>query len=114
MKLVAVYKEYECIWNINSPNYRNRAMRVAAYEEIVKYMAKENFGISELKQKIKNLRCTYNQEVRKTKKSKKSGAGVNDAYITNIIQILFCLLLSSSITSSTPFIKISVAFTKNV
>lgn len=84
MKLVAVYKDYECIWNISSPNYRNRAMRSAAYEEIVKYMAKENFGIAELKQKIKNLRCTYNQEVGKIKKSKKSGAGINDVYVPNI------------------------------
>nr|CAI5825269.1 unnamed protein product [Callosobruchus analis] len=31
-------------------------MRAAAYEEIIKYMAKENFGIAELRQKIKNLR----------------------------------------------------------
>lgn len=59
-------------------------MRSAAYEEIVKYMAKENFHIAELKQKIKNLRCTYNQEVGKIKKSKKSGAGINDVYVPNI------------------------------
>nr|CAH7733459.1 unnamed protein product [Callosobruchus chinensis] len=41
MKFVAVYKDYECIWNIGSPSYRNRAMRAAAFEEIVKYMTKE-------------------------------------------------------------------------
>nr|CAH7735267.1 unnamed protein product [Callosobruchus chinensis] len=56
MKLVAVYKDYSCIWNISSPNYRNRAMKAATYEEIVRYMTKENFGVAELKQKIKNLR----------------------------------------------------------
>nr|CAI5848801.1 unnamed protein product [Callosobruchus analis] len=59
-------------------------MRAAAYEEIIKYMAKENFGVVELRQKIKNLRCTYNQQVGKITKSKKSGAGVNDAYVPNI------------------------------
>nr|CAI5847471.1 unnamed protein product [Callosobruchus analis] len=59
-------------------------MRAAAYEGIIKYMAKENFGISELRQKIKNLRCTYNQQVGKIKKSKKSGAGVNNAYVPSI------------------------------
>nr|CAI5838705.1 unnamed protein product [Callosobruchus analis] len=88
-------------------------------------MAKENFCIAELRQKIKNLRCTYNQEVRKIKKSKKSGAGVDDAYYPKIRwfslmdsfmknvkcsdTILFCLLLSSSITSSTSSNKISAA-----
>nr|CAH7758764.1 unnamed protein product [Callosobruchus chinensis] len=60
-------------------------MRAAAYEEIVKYMAKENFGIADLKQKIKNLRCIHNQEVGKMKKSKKSGAVVNDVYVPNMI-----------------------------
>nr|CAH7760135.1 unnamed protein product [Callosobruchus chinensis] len=61
---------YECIlWNISSPNYRNKAMRTAA-EEI---------------QKIENLRCTYNQQVRKIKKCKKSGAGVDGVYVPNII-----------------------------
>nr|CAI5845330.1 unnamed protein product [Callosobruchus analis] len=59
-------------------------MRAAAYEKIIKYMAKENFGIAELRQKIKNLRYTYNQQVGKINKSKKSGAGVNDAYVPNI------------------------------
>ena len=84
IKLVEVYKTYECIWNISIPSYRNRPMRSAAYEEIVKYMAKENFGIAELKQKIKNLRCTYNQELGKIKKSKKSGSGLDDIYVPSI------------------------------
>nr|CAH7726459.1 unnamed protein product [Callosobruchus chinensis] len=39
------------------------------------YGRKENFGVAELKQKIKNLRFTYNQEVGKIKKSNKSGTG---------------------------------------
>nr|CAI5836278.1 unnamed protein product [Callosobruchus analis] len=56
-------------------------MRPAAYEEIIKYMAKENFGIAELRKKIQNLRCTYNEQVGDIEKSKKSGAGVNDAYV---------------------------------
>lgn len=40
--------------------------------------------LDELKQKIKNLSCTYNQEVNKIKKSKKSGSGLNDVYVPNI------------------------------
>nr|CAI5832372.1 unnamed protein product [Callosobruchus analis] len=62
-------------------------MRAAAYEEIIKYMAKENFGITELRQRIRNLRCAYNQQVGEIKKFKKSGAGVNHAYV-----VLNCFL----------------------
>nr|CAI5829679.1 unnamed protein product [Callosobruchus analis] len=62
-------------------------MRAAACEEIIKYMAKENFGITELRQKIRNLRCTYNQQVGELKKFKMSGAGLNDAYV-----VLNCFL----------------------
>lgn len=43
-------------------------MRDAAYKDIVKtYRKKDNFGVLELKQKIKHLRCTYNQELLKIK-----------------------------------------------
>nr|CAI5841877.1 unnamed protein product [Callosobruchus analis] len=58
-------------------------MRAAAYEEIIKYVAKENCGVAELRQKTKNLRRTYNQQVGKIKKSKRSDVGVNDAYVPN-------------------------------
>ena len=43
-------------------------------------MGQEEFGITEVKQKIKNFRSTYNQEVQKIKKSKSSGTSPDDVY----------------------------------
>lgn len=72
--LVELYEKHECIlWNIGSKDYRNKLMRDAAYEDIAKTFKKYNFGVTELKQRIKNLRCTYNQELLKIKKSQKYG-----------------------------------------
>ena len=48
-----LYEKHECIWNISSKDYRNKLMRDAAYEDIVKTLKKDNFGVNELKQKIK-------------------------------------------------------------
>lgn len=84
VKFVEMYRENECLWNIMSSNYRNRDMKGAAYDMIIKGMGKEGFGVAEVKQKIKNLRCTYNQEVLKIKRSKKSGSGSADVYQPSI------------------------------
>jgi ribosome recycling factor len=43
-------------------------------------MGREEFGVTEVKQKIKNIRSTYNQEVQKIQKSKASGTSPDDVY----------------------------------
>lgn len=47
-------------------------------------MAIERFGAPEVKTKIKNIRSTYAQKIKKIKKSKKSGNGVDTCYVSNI------------------------------
>ncbi|KAF5301229.1 hypothetical protein FQA39_LY10815 [Lamprigera yunnana] len=84
IKLVDLFVEQECRWNLRNIHCRNKDMRMAAEKEIINNLGKTGFGISKLKQKIKNLRCTYNQECLKVKKSTKSGAGADDIYIPNI------------------------------
>lgn len=59
-------------------------MQQQAFENILKKMQKEDFGIQDAKQKIKNLRSTYNQEVKKIKKSAKSGAKTRDVYVPTV------------------------------
>lgn len=44
-----LYREHECIWNISTHSSKNKQMRDAAYEEIVKKLSKENCGVPELK-----------------------------------------------------------------
>lgn len=83
-KFVELYREAECLWNLASPNYKNKQERQTAIENLVKDMEKHGFGIQEAKQKIKNIRSTYNQEKLKIKKSAKSGAGASDVYIPSL------------------------------
>jgi hypothetical protein len=59
------YKARECLWNFKSPLYKNKHMREAACKEIVKAMDIEGFGVPEVKNKIKNVRYTYAQEIKK-------------------------------------------------
>lgn len=68
-KFVELYKEHECLWNMNSTLYK----RQSALEEIVRKMGLENFTTEEAKQKIKSLRATYQQESHKIDGSLRSG-----------------------------------------
>lgn len=68
LKFVQLYREHECLWDMSSPNYKNKTLRQNAIEAIIKEMALPGFGVNEVRNKIKNLRSTYNQEVLKIKK----------------------------------------------
>jgi hypothetical protein len=65
---------------MSSANYRNKFMRQRAIEAIVEAMGRDEFGVSKVKQKIKYIRSTYNQEVQKIHKSKASGTSPDDVY----------------------------------
>jgi hypothetical protein len=54
-KYVELYKEHECLWNMNSTLYRRKDARKSALEEIVRKMGLENFTTEDAKQKIKSL-----------------------------------------------------------
>lgn len=84
IKFIEEYKSYDCLWNFKSSSYKNKHMRESAYRSIVTAMAIEGFGVPEVKTKIKNIRSTYAQEIKKIKESKKSGSGVDTCYVSNI------------------------------
>jgi len=79
-KYVELYKEHECLWNMNSTLYKRKDARQSVLEEIVRKMGLESFTTEDAKQKIKSLRPTYQQESHKLDKSLSSGAGLEDAY----------------------------------
>lgn len=70
---VELYKQHECLWNTNHDDYRNQEARNAAYFNIAAHMEDDDFSVFDVKNKIKNLRSTYNQEIKKIMKSKYSG-----------------------------------------
>jgi len=77
-KYVELYKEHECLWNMNSTQYKRKDARQSALEKIVRKMGLENFTTEDAKQKIRSLRATYQQESHKIDKSLSSGAGLED------------------------------------
>ena len=72
-KFVELYKEHECLWNMNSTLYKRKDAGQSALEEIVRKMGLENFITEEAKQKIKSLRATYQQESHKIDRSLRCG-----------------------------------------
>lgn len=82
LKFMELYKDQTNLWNCLDPNYRNRDLRKASLEHI-----RVELGLTdtnEVTKKIKNLRSTYNQEILKIEKSKKSGSGTDEVYKPSI------------------------------
>lgn len=70
LKFVKLYKENECLWNVSSSQYKNKQIREHALMQMVDEMGVPGFGLGEARNKIKNLRTTYTQELTKIEKSR--------------------------------------------
>lgn len=84
VKFCVLYREYECLWNMVSPDYKNKTKRQTAVESIIKEMGMPGLGVLEVKNKIKNLRSTFNQEAMKIRKAAQSGTGIEDTYTSSL------------------------------
>lgn len=68
LQFVKIYLKHECLWNPLHLSYKNRSERESAYLKIIsefKASGGASLSIPEAKIKIKNLRTTYVQEMRK-------------------------------------------------
>jgi hypothetical protein len=83
---------------MNSTQYKRKDARQSALEEIRRKMGLENFTTENAKQKIKNLRATYQQQSHKIDKFLSSGAGLEDVYKPSMKW--FTLMTSAFCTSS--------------
>lgn len=99
VKFVTEYVKHECLWRIKSDTYRDRSAKQKAYEDVKKVMNIPGFAEKEIKQKIKNIRSTYSQELKKIKDSVKSGCSADSIYVPSIkwYQILDNVLRGSNI-----------------
>ncbi|KAL4709229.1 hypothetical protein ACJJTC_010529 [Scirpophaga incertulas] len=84
IKFIQLYKLHPCLWDFSSKDYKNKQKRDAAYITIIEEMNISGFSVTDVKNKINNLRSTYSQEIKKIQDSKKSGAGLDNVYISNI------------------------------
>ncbi|CAH2088578.1 unnamed protein product [Euphydryas editha] len=87
LKFVQLYREEECLWNASIPSYKDKQMRDSSLEKIRDILNKDGIemSIKEIKNKIKNLRATYCQELTKIEKSERSEAGTAEVYKPKII-----------------------------
>lgn len=68
LQFVKIYLKHECLWNPLHLSYKSRSEREFAYLKIIsefKASGGASLSIPEAKIKIKNLRTTYVQEMRK-------------------------------------------------
>lgn len=80
LKFVKLYRKHECLWNVTKTAYRNRNIRQKAINNIMHEMGREGFKAKEIRQKIQNIRSTYNQELLKIRKSIRTETCSDDVY----------------------------------
>jgi hypothetical protein len=85
MKFINLYKQEECLWNISLLDYKNKEARKLALERIAAAMGLEGFGISDVKYKIKNIRSSYCQELKKILFSEASCSSPEDVYRPTVV-----------------------------
>lgn len=72
------YQQYPCLWNQACPDYKNRRKRDDAEMALLKVSKLEN--VRALKAKVRSIRGTYNNEIRRMKKSKATSSCADDVY----------------------------------
>lgn len=77
-------REHECLWNVSSDSYKNKAARDSAYNKICKDLNLSGLTVTDVKNKIKIMRTNYNIELKKILKSEKSGSGFDDIYVPRV------------------------------
>ncbi|KAM4026778.1 uncharacterized protein ACNLHF_022631 [Anomaloglossus baeobatrachus] len=85
-ELLDLYKSLPCLWKIKSAEYSDRIKKQAAYAQLVELFKKHSGGEAVdaklVKKKIQGLRTVYKKEANKVDKSKKSGAGTDQVYVS--------------------------------
>lgn len=62
LKLIEDYHNEKCLWDVTSPDYKNRAKRRAAMELLA---ANHQVSVEEIEKKIHNLKTSFNRERKK-------------------------------------------------
>lgn len=79
---VCLYKQYTCLWDVNSKDYLNKAMKQSAYEDLIT-KCKEvyvNANKDFVCKRIANMRTSFRREYKKVQNSKRTGSGTDEIY----------------------------------
>ncbi|XP_061382745.1 uncharacterized protein LOC133320056 [Danaus plexippus] len=80
LKLVEIYRDYDCLWNVTSALYKNHDARQSAYKQIAEKLNISGISDKDIPKKIKNLRSSYYQELKKIEKSTRSESDRDSVY----------------------------------
>lgn len=82
VEFIEAYRNFPCLWQIKSNEYKDRNKKNRAYEELLnKYKeVDQSATIQTVKTKIDSLRGSFRKEIRKIKDSLRSGAGEDEVY----------------------------------
>jgi hypothetical protein len=72
------YHQYTCLWDKSLPDFNNRQRRDEAKSALLEVSGLGN--VKALRVKIRSIRGTYNNEIRKIKKSTTTGFGADEVY----------------------------------
>ena len=99
-----MYENFPCLYSVSSEDYYNKTKRTLALQSITNEYNKRNLTTLTpkcIKEKIDGLRTQYLGEVNKIKKSKVSGAGVDEIYKPK----LWCFDMLQFISKGVPITK---------
>ncbi|XP_026755519.1 uncharacterized protein LOC113515492 [Galleria mellonella] len=80
--LVELYKSFPLLWDARHKHYKDPTARKMAYEKILEFLKNPNLSITDIKIKIKNLRSSYYNELRKIDKCQASGQFYTSSQVT--------------------------------
>lgn len=83
-RFVQEYAKHTCLWDVSNENYKSRASRDAAVEDIVHNMGMNDLHPNDVKCKIRIIRNTYINEMKKIREKKKMIGGKHVNYVCNI------------------------------
>ena len=82
LRLLRLYKNEPCLYDVNSSDYRNREARIEAIIRIAALFSLKGFGPKEVTMKFKNIRNSYSQELKRIKDSEDSDEG--EVYVPKV------------------------------
>lgn len=79
---INTYRNHPCLWCMKSKDYSNRALKNAAYKELIRLTKTiiPNCDLNFVKKKIEILRGSFRREKRKVKGAMKPGSGLDPNY----------------------------------
>ncbi|KAJ8926227.1 hypothetical protein NQ314_021415 [Rhamnusium bicolor] len=81
-EFIELYRQLPCLWKVKGKSYSNRHEKNKAYGKLLSFYktGDENATVDSVKNKINNLRSAFRKELKKVRKSKRSGEGSDSVY----------------------------------